>query len=470
MESRHHLKGTRNRTPEERRQWASKGGRASAAKNMIQPIWAVSQGVSTKQGLSSANTSQRLVLGGKKTLPYKQVVAGSSPATPTISSKSEVSKLTPPDTPVLTPPDTPLTGMENSGWVPLSEACQRLGKGRTTLLNWLKAGKLEGYQKDINGTPTWLVRLDAETPKPEPSPARLKQWEEDLAAWEACQATSFPTRKGMRPLSPKTIEANRLGMQNFLRFAELTPPVNSITPAMVMKALQAVPPGHDSVRANLYKAVISFTKWQIMQGQATEAQLLALRPCKPTASSTPARKLVNGDELDALLLENQTYRVCRSDYDVVLMQTILLLMGKCGLRRDEVCNLKAYNVDFKNNRIRVKGKGAKERWVAIPSSIKHALQAYHALRPLRQAEHWVQQATGEPFKGNAIYLRVKRLAKRIGLDVSPHSFRRLFATWALENGVVPTRLQRLMGHASFATTQNYVHHEDQAMLEDMARL
>jgi len=344
-----------------------------------------------------------------------------------------------------------------------------LQRDRTTLVRWLEKCKLQGEKKLLDGTPTWFVQIDPAL-KAAPTVRQQNELESAITAWQQLQTNGWTTRKGVRPLSPLTAASNTYGIDLYWRFSGLAPSIKNINKNGMLAAMEAIPAGHDSMRKKIHEGVVSFTKWMVLQGLATKTELLELNDYRPAATMTPARKMVKGTELTLLVQINSQHRTGRTDYDILLMQTLLLLMGRCGLRRDELVKLKHGNVDFDADRMLVFGKGAKERWVAIPQSIKPALWAYAQARPVPSGEHFLQQADGSQATGNLIYLRVKRLAQKADLDIHPHSFRRLFATWALENNVVPSRLQKLMGHASYSTTENYVNHDVEEMLADMGRL
>lgn len=125
----------------------------------------------------------------------------------------------------------------------------------------------------------------------------------------------------------------------------------------------------------------------------------------------------------------------------------IMLMASCGLRVSETRLMKYEDIDYQVGRVLIVGKGAKERYIYIPSYIAEAVKA----RGKRE---------GEIFEGwqdrefrYAIYLAFDR----IGIKCSPHMLRHTFATMAVEKGMNLDVLRNLLGHTSIATTQIYLH-------------
>ena len=66
--------------------------------------------------------------------------------------------------------------------------------------------------------------------------------------------------------------------------------------------------------------------------------------------------------------------------------------------------------------------------------------------------------TGSHITSQALYDRVKLIAKKVGLpDVSPHWFRHAFATHSIQKGCDVVTVSKQLGHASLATTTKYTH-------------
>ncbi len=129
-----------------------------------------------------------------------------------------------------------------------------------------------------------------------------------------------------------------------------------------------------------------------------------------------------------------------------------LLYGS-GLRVSEVCGLDRSDIDLDNARIRVIGKGDKERQVPLSEPSVDALG--------RHLE------CGTSFRGpvfvNARDRRItprdvrRILDKRSAHPTHPHALRHTFATHLLDGGADLRTVQELLGHADLSTTQIYTH-------------
>ncbi|MDO4680318.1 MAG: tyrosine-type recombinase/integrase [Aerococcus sp.] len=69
---------------------------------------------------------------------------------------------------------------------------------------------------------------------------------------------------------------------------------------------------------------------------------------------------------------------------------------------------------------------------------------------------FINPKTGNPYSLNMINKSIHRIAKPLGLHLTPHMFRHTFATYALANGVDSLALQKYLGHANLSMTDYYV--------------
>jgi site-specific recombinase XerD len=144
---------------------------------------------------------------------------------------------------------------------------------------------------------------------------------------------------------------------------------------------------------------------------------------------------------------------------------LLSLIYACGLRRWEATQVKITDIDAARLQLRVRhGKGAKERVLPLTPQLLCDLRGYwrdcRKGRPGHDSP-WLFQGSrpGEPMStALALHILVQAIAvAKVKRKGGLHTLRHSFATHLLESGVEITVVQRLLGHASLATTARYLH-------------
>ncbi|WP_437667751.1 tyrosine recombinase XerC [Sorangium sp. So ce1182] len=150
-------------------------------------------------------------------------------------------------------------------------------------------------------------------------------------------------------------------------------------------------------------------------------------------------------------------------------RAILETLYGAGLRVSELCGVDLAHVDRQRDKasVRVVGKGDKERIVPLGSHAVAAIERY-----LERRDELADPTTGarDP---RALFLsrrgarigvrRVQALVQRYGAlgagraDLHPHALRHTCATHLLDGGADLRAIQKVLGHASLATTQRYTH-------------
>lgn len=146
-------------------------------------------------------------------------------------------------------------------------------------------------------------------------------------------------------------------------------------------------------------------------------------------------------------------------------RAMLEMLYGSGLRVSELVNLRADQVDWEENFLRITGKGNKTRYVPLGGVAAKALRSYlaHArsrlLRNGRRADVLFLSNRGERLTRDRVRQIIKERARAAGLpeNVYPHIMRHSFATHLLENGADLRVIQDMLGHASLSTTQIYTH-------------
>jgi integrase/recombinase XerC len=145
--------------------------------------------------------------------------------------------------------------------------------------------------------------------------------------------------------------------------------------------------------------------------------------------------------------------------DVAILETIY----SCGLRVSELCALRVRDIDFREQLVRVRGKGQKERQVPIGEPALAAIQRYWnlLLEPPSGEEFVFRAHRDQPdaILPRVVQLRLKRYLAAAGLDptITPHKLRHSYATHLLDAGADLRSVQELLGHAHLVTTQVYTH-------------
>lgn len=144
----------------------------------------------------------------------------------------------------------------------------------------------------------------------------------------------------------------------------------------------------------------------------------------------------------------------------LLDKLIIEVLYQTGMRRAELCNLPLENVNFSRNEIVVIGKGNKERIVPISPDLSNVLKIYYLehRKPTAEAEkYFFVSSKGKKITEKFVYLMVTSYLSQVSLKEkrSPHILRHSFATHVLNGGAEITKVKKIMGHASLASTQVY---------------
>jgi site-specific recombinase XerD len=142
---------------------------------------------------------------------------------------------------------------------------------------------------------------------------------------------------------------------------------------------------------------------------------------------------------------------------------MLEVIYSCGLRVSELCQLRAEDVDWPGQLVRVRGKGKKERLLPVGATALESIRAYWKLRPHPPSEampvFFARPRKDSPLTPRTVQLRLKTYLRAAGLDpkITPHKLRHSFATHLLDAGADLRSVQELLGHAHLVTTEVYTH-------------
>lgn len=143
-------------------------------------------------------------------------------------------------------------------------------------------------------------------------------------------------------------------------------------------------------------------------------------------------------------------------------KAVMELIYSSGLRVSELVALNLQDLDGAGNKVRVMGKGSKERIIPVTTKAMTAIGNYGERRA--DAAKSEEPALFVNRRGGRLTSRsVERMIRKYLTDaalnkhVTPHVLRHTFATHLLNQGADLRGIQELLGHASLSTTQKYTH-------------
>lgn len=210
-----------------------------------------------------------------------------------------------------------------------------------------------------------------------------------------------------------------------------------------------------TARARKLSAIKSFYKYLTVRTKQLDENPVADLEYPKLRKSLPKYLTL---EQSAALLQAVSGPNQKRDY------AILMLFLNCGIRRSELVGLNL--TDVYEDRIRVVGKGNKERFVYFGTACRKAIDDYLAERQnveLSDNRALFGSRDKNRISVTAVHRLVKKALLQAGLDstqFSAHKLRHTAATMMLSGGVDVKTVQEVLGHENLNTTQIYTHIEN----------
>lgn len=266
--------------------------------------------------------------------------------------------------------------------------------------------------------------------------------------------SEMPINTDLETISIKDVDLNFIrnidtgDIFDFLSYLANDRPLNPETP-MTDHGISA------TSRARKLSAIKSFYKYLTVRTKQLSENPVADMEYPKLRKSLPKYLTM---EQSAALLQAVSGANEKRDY------AILMLFLNCGIRRSELVGLNL--TDVYEDRIRVVGKGNKERFVYFGTACRKAIDAYMAERAektLSDNRALFGSRDGNRISVTAVHRLVKKALLQAGLDstqFSAHKLRHTAATMMLSGGVDVKTVQEVLGHENLNTTQIYTHIEN----------
>jgi site-specific recombinase XerD len=264
-------------------------------------------------------------------------------------------------------------------------------------------------------------------------------------------------------LAPNTINAYRQDLAEFRTHIGASRRIMAIRPADILvyrNQLSSVRGLSNATVKRRLACLRALFAWLVRRSNLAKSPFAAI----DLRIRIPARlpRCLNIRDLRRFMLYRTVHGV-----DTALAAALLVATG---MRVGELAALRVSDVDVTSGRLRIFGKGSRERTVfVIDLCLRHELRSYLADRcsdegPTSERRLLVD-VHGRALSAARIRRSIAELARAAGLTrrVTPHMLRHTAATLLLESGTDIRFVQRLLGHRSILTTQIYTHVSERAL-------
>lgn len=203
--------------------------------------------------------------------------------------------------------------------------------------------------------------------------------------------------------------------------------------------------------------------------------LAATEPDRPWPNPVVWRRhgLKKGETLPRDLADSTVERLFAAISDDRDRAIFGLMIG-AGLRVGEVADLRLSDLEAppvpdQVARLRVRGKGRKERVVWLTPPLYATVQAWLQVRAHGAGAHMFLNQHGQPLSVAGIQYRLTQHAKTAGVTATCHPLRHTFARRLAEQEMPIASLSKLLGHAQVKTTQVYTAGADPKLREAFAQ-
>lgn len=267
-----------------------------------------------------------------------------------------------------------------------------------------------------------------------------------------------------RHLSQHTLLDYQNTFRKFIAFLDDDPPLAHITSHQVEQFLASQTAVSNKTVLNYHTGLSAFWTWAVKEKLVPEHILHKVDRPKPEKRAIVPFTEADIRSLLGVVGKSRTYaRPYKKENAHSLPnqernRAIILLLLDTGIRASELCGLCIHEVDVKNQRMVVRGKGSKERAVPISARTGQAIWRYLATRPDADAgEPLFATSNGDPMDRDRLLKQLNNIGERAGIaNVHPHRFRHTFSINYLRNGGDPWTLQMILGHATMEMVRVYL--------------
>jgi site-specific recombinase XerD len=272
----------------------------------------------------------------------------------------------------------------------------------------------------------------------------------------------FDYRKDIYQVSDQTVRSNRVDLSLFQSFVQDSR-YESISGPSVMQFQYHLKKQRNNCGGSINRKIYTLRSYAhfLSQMDVPDARLLPFYDVLKIRGGYRNRPNALTVEQVRLFFES----ICRDTMLGIRNYAVYALMYQTGLRVGEVHQLNLINLDFKNHKLLVTGKGGKRRDLHLTGELTQVLSEWLAVRPffLNSDQN---SALFISKKGNRLAIRTmednfKKILTGSVLELpfkaTCHSLRHSFASHLNDKDTDILVIQSLMGHSSTRSTEPYIH-------------
>ncbi len=245
--------------------------------------------------------------------------------------------------------------------------------------------------------------------------------------------------------SPKTEESHSVCKRAMIKyFGDID--IESVTPEMIRKWKADLDKGRtpNTVRSYIIKLRVVL---DYLRKEGIEVVDIDRIPLPQRPETTPA--YLDKDKIRTLIDSTSSLR----------SKAIISLLYSSGVRVSELCALNRDTIH--GDTFTVVGKGGRARLCFVDSRSQRLIKEYLKTRTDNEKALFISRLSNKRITPGNVQEIFKHLKKKTGIEAHPHTMRHSFCTNLLQSNTNLFYVQRLMGHKSLQTTQNYLHCVDE---------
>ena len=202
---------------------------------------------------------------------------------------------------------------------------------------------------------------------------------------------------------------------------------------------------------NLRNSLVSYARFQKVESKIEWEFIMRIIPkVQPKLFPT-----IDYEDLEKLKNAHKQTNKKNAERDSLILDFFFYT----GLRVSELVNIK--HLDYQDGILKVHGKGNKFRFIPVPDFLVKYFND--------SSGYLFQTRWGKKIHPSQVRRMIYQRNKKVGLNkhISPHTFRRSFATLSNNRGIKLTTIQKVLGHSDIQTTSSYIHNSHEEIYNEL---